>query len=525
MEEPTKAPDLAAQDQNKTEVAHHPEPPKTKSKFKLTRKKLLIAIPILAILIVGSVFVLTGGKPKDGEDVQVSVGDYNFLTMAKCNTDMKAKGMNPNQVNTTCMRLEQELINANKSGAKNFVPMTLDCNAPVEDQWYRTDDTFVVDHKDPNTMYVNVEWKGFHKTTDGGKTWKLKVKNIVVDHRDKNTGKNCYGEYPVAIMDPGNNKRILLATSGGGGGTLNDQNMRGGGVYETTDGAETWKQKINDTMNGYTTHALVFDPGNTQSFYYGTGSSPASYTEADPNKIWVTKGLIYKTPDNGKNWEELPTGFIKNTRLTSIVLDKRNPGKITAGTIVVLRNANGPNTVSAEQMGVIQSLDGGKTWKRIDDLPKGYEGSFSTKAADKNPDHMYTIPSVNSNDALPKNFYSVNGGVNWRESAGQMDMFKFDPNDETGNRLLGYQWQCYNKPSCPKTLHQSLDGGKTWSTFGTLPAEAQDLGNKKNRVINIVWHPTDKNTFYMTGANAYVWKTTDNGQTWTKLLDLQKLPK
>lgn len=488
------------------------------------RKKLLIIIPILVVLVVGLVFILTRGNNDPDKGSGYDTSKYDFLTMEKCNTDLKAAGLTPNQVNTTCMRLEQELIAKQTSGSNDgFVPMSLECNAPPETQWYRTDDTFVIDHKDPNTMYVNVEWKGFHKSTDGGKTWQLKVKNIIVDHRDKNTGKPCYGEYPVAIMDPNDSKRILLATSGGGGGTLKDQNMRGGGVYETTDGAETWKQKITDTMNGFATHALVFDTQNSQSFYYGTAASPASYTEADPNKIWVTKGLIYKTPDNGKNWMELPTGFIKNTRLISIMLDARNTAKITAATSVILRNANGPNTISKEQMGIIQSLDGGNTWKRIDDIPKGYEATYNTKASPKNPDRMYFIPSVNGGELSPKNFYSSNGGVNWKESNKQMNTFAYDPNDAAGNRLLGYQWECYSQPSCPKTLQQSLDGGKTWANFGTLPAEAQDLGNQRNRVQNIVWHPTDKNTFFLTGAGAYVWKTTDNGATWTTLLNLQKV--
>jgi len=489
-----------------------------KDKLKLHKKKLLIGlVPVVLFLGFASFKLLTDGN--DDTNLRAP-SDYVFLTMQQCNADMRDKyGMSVANANSECMRLEKGVIANSASGAANFEPMPLDCfdNVP-EDQWYRTDNTFVVDYKNTDTMYVNVERRGLYKTTDGGKTWNLKVKGIVVDHKDKNNGKPCYGEYPVAIMDPTNNKRILLATSGGGGGTIKDLNMRGGGVYETTDGAESWHQTITDKMNGYTTHALVFDPKNPQSFYYGTSSGPASYTEADPNKIWIKTGLIYKTPDNGKNWEELPTGFLKGTRLTSILIDPRDTNKITSSTISVNRNANGPNAINAEQMGIIQTLDGGKTWKRIDNLPKGHEASFQLEANPVNPDQMYYVSTVP--EGKNKAFYSSDGGKTWTETGKAMDVFRYGPS----GKLVGHQWQGTN-PTTGKVLFQSTDNGKIWTEFGKLPSEIKDFNDKKTRIQNIVFHPTDKNTFYMTGSNGFVWKTTDNGTTWTTLLSVERLPK
>lgn len=486
--------------------------PHGKKKIKLNKKLLFLLVPLILFLCFAAFKILTDSNPDTDKRAPA---DYVFLSMTKCNDDMKNKyGMASNNVNNECMRLEKELKNAQTS-LTNFVPMPLECNNPPIDQWYRTDNTFVVDHKNPNTMYVNVEWKGFYKTTDGGKTWQLKVKGIVVDHKDKNTGKPCYGEYPTAIMDPTNNNRLLLATSGGGGGTIKDLNMRGGGIYETTDGAESWRQKITDKMNGYTTHALVFDPQNPQSFYYGTSSGPASYTEADPNKVWIKTGLIYKTPDNGKNWEELPTGFLKGTRLTTILIDPRDTTKITASTISVTRNANGPNAVNNEQMGIIQTTDGGKTWKRIDNLPKGHEAGFQLEMNPANPDQMHYASSVP--EGKNKSFSSSDGGKTWVESSSVIDVFRYD---ETG-RLIGYQWQGVGPTN--KVLYQSTNNGKTWTAFGTLPSEIKDFNDKKTRILNIVFHPTDKSTFYLTGAGAHVWKTTDNGVSWATLLDLQKI--
>ncbi|MEZ5311425.1 MAG: hypothetical protein R2735_12710 [Microthrixaceae bacterium] len=265
------------------------------------------------------------------------------------------------------------VANAKSATGEPFEMVPIPCQPEGEHQWYRTDDTFVVDPSNPETMYVNVEYKGLFKSTDGGKTWARKTKGLVVDHRNATTNEPCYTEYPVAVIDPTNPKRILLATSGGGGGTINDPNMRGGGVYESTDGGEHWKQMINGEMNGYVTHALVLDPNDPKTVYYGSAASPASYREADPNEIWVTKGIIYKTVDNGKKWEELPTGFEKYMRLSFIAVDPADSKRITASTVLMSPGNGGPNVLGDNPLGIIQSTDGGASWNRVDNLPKGYE--------------------------------------------------------------------------------------------------------------------------------------------------------
>lgn len=411
-------------------------------------------------------------------------------------------------------------LNITKSG--NRKQSVIDCKPKDDHQWYRTNNTFLINPQNPDIMYVNVEWKGFYKSTDGGKTWSRKVNGIFTDYIDSATNENCYAEYPSAIIDPDNPNRILLATAGSPG-TLKDINSQGGGIYETIDGGESWKQKIRDDMNVYTTYlALVFQPGDSQTYYYGTSAAPASYSEADPNKIFVTKGIIYKTTDNGVTWQELETGFIKHARLTSIIIDPKNPDTITASTLTVVRNPNGPSQIGEAQMGIIQSLDGGKSWKRVDNLPKGYEGGYEMKAAFHNANHMYFVSSVNTDKLEPKSFYSFDAGRTWQESDNYMDSISYDPYDNTGNRMLGYSWwQC--KGPCPKTLWQSLDGGKTWQSFGTLPSEIINLQDHKTRIQNIVWHPTDKNTIFMTGAGGLVWKSSNNGQTWVKLLDYTQI--
>lgn len=408
----------------------------------------------------------------------------------------------------------------NTGGPRGFQPSPIQCTPPNQDQWYRTDNTLIVDRQNPSILYVNVEWKGFYKSTDGGATWTRKTNGLVSDFTNVNTGEACYTEYPVAVQDPVNPNRILLGGSAGGGGTINDMNAHAGGIWESVDGGESWRQTINETMNAYVTHALVIDPRNPQTFYYGTAASPASYMEADPNKIWVTQGIIYKTGNGGRTWSELPTGFVKHARLSFIAVNPENSSVLTASAVVMVHNPFGPNTVSSDQLGIIQSRDGGLSWQRIDNLPTPATAALFTASSSRNGNNFFHTAATNGGDPV-KSYYSTDGGHTWRLSSRNMEMVSYDPNDASGNRLVGYNWQCMGP--CGMNLYQSTDAGATWTAFGTLPAEITNIMDHKTRIQHLVWHPTDPHSFYLSGANGYVWKTTNDAQTWTTLLSLSKL--
>lgn len=236
---------------------------------------------------------------------------------------------------------------------------TFECNPRSDEEFYRTDETFVIDPKNPNVMYVNAEYKGFHKSEDGGKTWKLLTDGIKAYGRNDDPNKACYAEYPYALIDPQNTDRVILALSGAGG-TPKDFNALSSGIAESLDGGDSFKQIINDDMNGYVS-SITFDPNDPEILYYGTNSSPASYLEADPENIFVKTGLVYKQED-GK-WIELPTGFNPYTGATGVHVNPANSQEIFVFTMSAPKPQGGNRSVEgAAQMGVLRSLDGGKTW-------------------------------------------------------------------------------------------------------------------------------------------------------------------
>jgi photosystem II stability/assembly factor-like uncharacterized protein len=59
--------------------------------------------------------------------------------------------------------------------------------------------------------------------------------------------------------------------------------------------------------------------------------------------------------------------------------------------------------------------------------------------------------------------------------------------------------------------------------LGRLPKEILNPNDTRTRPSNLQWGPQNNKTLYMNGAGGLVWKSTDLGSTWTKLLDYTQL--
>lgn len=403
---------------------------------------------------------------------------------------------------------------------------TVECNPRSEHEWYRTDHTLVVDHKDPNILYVSVEYKGIFKSVDGGNTWVQKTKGIKVYARADDTTKGCYGEYPVIRMDPKDNKHLVIGLSGGGGGFLDatTPNSQTGGVYQTYDGGENWQLMINNMMNIYVTDVAI-DPSSPENVYYGTSSNPASWGGSDQNKLYVTTGLIYHTANSGKSWGELPTGIGKFSSASTVMINPANGKEIVAPTFSAVRqSADGSGTgvstgkdTKGAQLGILRTKDGGKTWTSSQ-LP-GNPPIITAFFSERNFNNMFFVAQ---GTGQPVGYVSQDASKTFKPT-NYMDVVAYDPHDSQGLHAVGYSTTA-GTPTLPVlNLFHSNDGGLSWQGAGTLPKEITNLNDHKVRPSKIVWHPTDKNTLYMSGAGGHVWKTTDLGQSWTTLLNLDKL--
>ncbi len=404
---------------------------------------------------------------------------------------------------------------------------SFNCAPRNDDEWYRTDHSLALDPKNPKVMYVNIEWKGIFKTTDGGITWGSKSKGIKAYAREDDNTKPCYSEYPTIKINPSDSNHLVIVTSGGGGGylSLTEPNSQTGGIYQSFDAGESWKIMTGEKMNIYSTDA-AFSPNNGNSVFYATSSAPASWQGSDQNMKYVNSGLILKTDNKGESWYELPTGIGERTSVVTLMINPSNPNEIVAPTFSAIRSSSdGSGTgisdgkdLNVKQMGIIKSVDGGTTWSMI----KGSDGNpyISASHSKKKFTNMYFVPFLSGN-TLPFGYYTTDGST--LNKTKHFDVVTYNPHDIEGNTVLAFTSATIGPASENLNLFRSLDAGKTWNKYGTLPKEIKNPQDRKTRISQISWDPIDKNTIYINGANGYVWKSTDLGMSWTTLLSADKI--
>ncbi len=368
---------------------------------------------------------------------------------------------------------------------------------------HRTEQTFVVNPKNNREMYINVEYKGLYKSVDGGNTWNFSGKGLKGLPRNDDPSKPCHDLRFHLFVDPSNPQR-LLAPGGSAPGRVGEGL---GGLSESLDGGATWHQLFTSEMSAYT-DSVVIDPTNTQIVYVTTSALPQGMDGPDKGKIFVTKGIVYKTTDGGKTWDELPTGFFEDLRVPGIFIDAQNPNKLRLATFGLPSGTNIDKSATNEQWGFLETDDAGRTWTKL-----GTTLGIGIRYLDVSPvnlNHFYLTASKNNTDKV---YYSVDGNLN-EPSTMMINFARYDPHDKTGMRLIGL-----NLHAQSNDIFESLDGGKMWNAVGKLPGGITN----DHKAANIVFDPIDKSVIYINADLARVWKSNDKGTTWTPILSLDKL--
>ncbi|HZK77661.1 MAG TPA: hypothetical protein VFC35_02050, partial [Gemmatimonadaceae bacterium] len=182
-----------------------------------------------------------------------------------------------------------------------------------------------------------------------------------------------------------------------------------------------------------------------------------------------TGGGVWKTTDGGASWRNISDGYFASASMGSIDVSDSDPNVIYAGTGSDAIRSN----VSIGR-GVYKSIDAGKTWTHIGLPDAGQIGSINVHPT--NPDIVFAAAMGNP--------------------------FKPTPN---------------------RGVYRTRDGGRTWQkvlfvsdSTGAVDLEFQP-GNP-NVVYAAMWRAERKTWTIISGAHeGGVYKTTDGGDTWTKL--------
>lgn len=398
----------------------------------------------------------------------------------------------------------------------------IDC---THENTYATYNSLAIDPENPNIIYVGIEGRGVYKSTNKGSTWKKIIKGLVAYPDMKDKSELCFPDLSQIYIDPANTKRLLLITADITTAYVNWPYGETGGIWESLDGGESWKQLINGEINVAGSGSLAVDPKNPKVMYYPVNPDPPTFLEAPIKESLNKKGSVYKTVDGGKSWQEMEMSMLPGLQAVRIFIDPKDVNHIVFFTQSHDHKYDERGSVQAElflhkQHGVLETFDRGKTWTALGEkLPAPYRALFDGDISKNNFDHWIVRPFLfgpefPGDKALQKSFYSIDGGKTFEQTQMYIWVGRYNSHDKEGNHLFGYA-------SINARVVESKDAGKTWQEVATPP----EVVSYKVKISNFVWDPKDPNTVYISGDYGNAWQSQDGGKSWKNILNLNKLPK
>jgi photosystem II stability/assembly factor-like uncharacterized protein len=234
---------------------------------------------------------------------------------------------------------------------------------------------------DPTCYYVATASGGLLKTANNGSTFSHQL-----DHENTVS----LGAVAVAATD----RNVVWA----GTGEANPRNSvsYGDGVYQSTDGGKTWKNK--GLKKSFQIGKIVIHPKNPQIVYVA-----ALGRLYGPNE---ERGL-FKTTDGGKTWQRV--WFLGDkTGALDLVMSPADPDVLILAAWERRRDEfdaflgdakppvavdmYGPATTHGPGSGLYKSSDGGKSWKKLTTgLPKANLGRIGLDWHRKNPNLVFAV--------------------------------------------------------------------------------------------------------------------------------------
>ncbi len=264
---------------------------------------------------------------------------------------------------------------------------------------------------------------GIYKSTDAGKTW-------------KHIGLEQAGQISRIQIHPGN-ADIVYAAVQGQIWTPNEER----GIYRSTDGGATWQQvlKVNADTGA---SDLKMDPNNPRILYaamWHHGRKPWFIQSGG------TDGGIFKSTDGGDTWTKLGGGLPEMIGKIGIDIPASNSNRIYA--IIEAEHEKG---------GLWRSDDAGETWSLINGHRVLHTRAWYYIRVTADPLDQDTVYVLNT--GLMK---SIDGGETWKK----MTMPHGDLHDHWINPADSKNMIDANDGGATITF----DGGETWSSIINQP--------------------------------------------------------
>ncbi|RMH73749.1 MAG: T9SS C-terminal target domain-containing protein [Gemmatimonadetes bacterium] len=245
----------------------------------------------------------------------------------------------------------------------------------------------VVDPDDPlNIWYVGATSGGLWKTTNAGESW--------IDLTPPNMVNLAIGTLAMAASNP----NVMYAGTGEGLGGLGQ--VRGDGIFKTTDRGETWVQ-LETTLEFSSINRIIVDPTDenivlaaAEANRYASGQVGGGVVEPF--------GRIYKSTDGGTTW----------------TITYENSNGYPVEQIIANPDSFHIQFATVQWDGIFKSTDAGETWTQKLNVAN-YNGRRTELAiSPSNPRYMYAgIEGSFGSGALL--FQSTDMGETWTNLAAQ----------------------------------------------------------------------------------------------------------
>jgi photosystem II stability/assembly factor-like uncharacterized protein len=239
-----------------------------------------------------------------------------------------------------------------------------------------------------------------------------------------------------------------------------------------------------------------------------------------------TGGGVWRTSDGGINWEPITDGSVFGTgSVGAIGLSDSDPNTIYVG----MGESPIRGNVSHGD-GVYKSTDAGKTWKHI-----GLEDTRQIsriRVHPKNPDIVYVAAQghVWAPNEQRGVFRSKDGGKTWEkvlyrsDKAGACDLI-IDPTNP--NNIYAGFWEVYRKPwtlesgGAGSGIFKSTDEGDTWTEI----TRNQGLPKGTIGIVGITVSPANPDRLWaiVEAEDGGVFRSDNGGRTWTKTNEQRNL--
>ena len=320
------------------------------------------------------------------------------------------------------------------------------------------------------------------------------------DKDEKNEGDPLFRGMKYRSIGPFRGGRSLTAAGIPGDPTTYYFGATGGGVWKSTDGANTWSP-IFDKDGAPSIGSIAVAVSDPNVVYVGTGEACIRGNISQGDGVW-------KSVDAGKSWKSV--GLKDSRAIGKVIVHPRNPDIVF---VAALGHPFGPNT----ERGVFRTTDGGKTWNKV--LYKDENtGAIDVAFDPQNPNILFaslwearrTAWTLSSGGPGSGVYRSTDGGATWKHI--EEHGLPKGPYGRIGLAVAANSERVYALIEAKEGgLYRSDDGGDSWDQVNG----SHGLFQRAWYYMHVIADPQDANTVYVLDVEFF--KSTDGGRNFNKI--------